>query len=137
MITEPILRLPDLSRKFILRTDASDFGLGAALCQDFEDGIFPVGYASRKLMEREKRYTVMEKECLAIIFGVKKFAIYLIAKEFTLQTDHQPLAYLQKTKFESDRVMRWALFLQSYQFLIEPIKGRENVVADYLSRSVL
>ena len=135
LITEPILRLPDLTKSFILKTDASDFGVGAALCQKFEDGVFPVAYASRKLLDRERKYSVMERECLAIIFGVKKFAVYLIAKKFILQTDHQPLAYLQKAKFESGRVMRWALFLQSYQFRIEPIKGRENVAADYLSRS--
>ena len=65
---------------------------------------------------------------------VKKFAKYLYGKEFILHTDHKPLSYLHKSKLESGRIMRWALFLQNYRFKIEAIKGSENVGADYLSR---
>ena len=134
--TEPILRLPDPNLPFILRTDASDVGLGAVLCQQHVDGIFPVAYASRKLLDREKRYSVIERECLAIVFAVRKFSVYLMAVDFILQTDHEPLAYLNKAKYESSRVTRWALYLQSFNFRVEPIKGKENVTADFLSRTV-
>jgi len=73
-------------------------------------------------------------ECLAIVFGVKKFQKYLYGKEFILQTDHAPLGYLMGGKVENARCMRWAMYLQSYRFRIEVIKGRDNIGADYLSR---
>jgi len=135
MLTQaPILRLPDFSRQFIVQTDASDTGVGAALLQDFDDGRFPVAYASKKLLPRERNYSVIERECLAIVFAVQKYQKYLYGTEFILHTDHRPLTYIQKCKTESARIMRWSLFLQNYSFRIESIKGTENVAADYLSR---
>ena len=130
----PILRLPDFSKPFIIQTDASDTGIGCILLQEYDDGRFPVACASKKLLPRERNYSVIERECLAIVFAVKKFAKYLYGKEFILHTDHKPLSYLHKSKLESGRIMRWALFLQNYRFKIEAIKGSENVGADYLSR---
>ena len=102
--------------------------------QEYEGGIFPVMYASKKLLPRERRYSVIEREGLAIVFAIKKFEKYLYGREFTLQTDHQPLAYIKQAKVENSRIMRWALFLQNYQFRIEAIKGSQNVGADYLSK---
>ena len=134
LIRSPILRLPDFDRPFILQADASDSGVGAALLQRYEDGLFPIAYASKKLLPREKNYSVIERECLAIVFGIRKFQKYLYGAEFVLQTDHAPLSYIQKCKIESGRIMRWALFLQNYQFKVEAIKGSDNVCADYLSR---
>lgn len=90
--------------------------------------------ASKKLLPRERNYSVIERECLAIVFAVKKFAKYLYGRKFILHTDHQPLSYIHRAKLESGRIMRWALFLQNYRFRIESIKGSENVGADYLSR---
>ncbi|XP_069119292.1 uncharacterized protein [Argopecten irradians] len=130
----PILRLPDLSKTFIVQSDASDTGLGCVLLQEHTDGIFPVAYASKKLLDRERNYSVIERECLAIVFAMKKFQMYLYGCEFILYTDHRPLVFIQKSKIESSRVMRWALFLQNYKFRIKAIKGSENVAADYLSR---
>ena len=57
-----------------------------------------------------------------------------MGKRFTLQTDHQPLAYLGKAKFQNNRVMRWVLTLQGYDYYVEDIPGKNNVAADYLSR---
>jgi len=130
----PILRLPDLSKPFIVQSDASDTGVGAALLQEHPDGVFPVLYASKKLLPRERRYSVIERECLAIVFAIKKFEKYLYGRKFTIQTDHQPLAHMHQAKIENSRIMRWALFLQNHQFRIEAIKGSQNVGADFLSR---
>ena len=134
LLHDPVLRLPVIERPFILRTDASNEGLGAVLLQEHEGMKFPVAYASRKLLEREKNYSVIEKECLAIVWGVEKFYRYLFGREFVLETDHQPLLYLNKAKVANSRLMRWALSLQPYRFRIQAIKGSENVGADYLSR---
>ena len=133
----PILRLPDFTRPFLLQTDGSNTGIGAALLQDFDDGRFPIAYASKKLLPRERNYSTIEIECLAIVFGVKKFQKYLHGTNFELHTDHRPLSYIQKCKIESPRIMRWALFLQNFSFRIVAIKGSENLTADYLSRQFL
>lgn len=130
----PILKLPDFDRTFILRTDASEDGIGAVLLQLENDEKLPVAYASRKLQDREQSYAVIEKECLAVVWGVQKFHQYLYGHEFLLETDHQPLTYLDKTKTENSRLMRWAFLLQQYRFRIVTIKGSDNVGADYLSR---
>ena len=118
-----------------MRTDASDLGVGAVLLQVHEREKFPVAYASKKLLPREKAYSVMEKECLAIVWAVRKFEPYLYGRCFILETDHQPLMYLQRAKVANGRIMRWALALQPYRFKIEAIKGSDNVGADFLSRS--
>ena len=134
LASEHILHLPDSAKPFVLRTDASDVGIGAVLMQDHDGKLFPVRYASRKLSTRECKYSTIERECLAIVWAIQKFRVYLYGREFVLQTDHQPLIYLNRAKFLNDRIMRRAMFLQSYAMRIESIKGSENVGADYLSR---
>ena len=134
LMVTPILKLPNLNEPFILQTDASDLGVGAVLLQ-CEDGIKkPVAYASKKLTKGQINYSTIEKECYAIVWAVQKFQRYLYGREFYLETDHQPLIYLTKSKVSNARLMRWALLLQPYRFCIVAIKGSENVGADCLSR---
>ncbi|GFO36119.1 Zinc finger protein [Plakobranchus ocellatus] len=73
--SKPVLQLPDVNKRFVLRTDASDRGLGAALMQENEGTLFPVAYASKRLTDRERKYSVTEREALAIVWGVKKFSL--------------------------------------------------------------
>lgn len=134
LTSNPILRLPNLEKRFTLRTDASDTGLGAMLLQDCDERKHPVAYASRKLLPRERRYSVIEKECLGLVWGVDKFAQYLLGRDFDVETDHQPLTCLAQKNVANSRIMRWALLLQPYRMTIKAIPGRENVGADYLSR---
>ncbi|GFO41266.1 Zinc finger protein [Plakobranchus ocellatus] len=75
--SKPVLQLPDVNKKFVLRTDASDRGLGAALMQENEGTLFLVAYASKNLTDRERKYSVTERDALAIVWGVKKFSLYL------------------------------------------------------------
>ena len=131
---EPVLVLPDRNKNFILRTDASNTGVGAVLLQEVDNTLRPVSYASRKLLDRETRYSTIEKECLAVIWAMKHFDFYLKGKRFILQTDHQPLTYLRNMQNNNGRLMRWALTLQSYDFSVEFIPGKENVLSDLLSR---
>jgi phospholipid-translocating ATPase len=133
LIREPILKLPDFREPFILQADASDTGIGAVLMQNHDGEKFPIAYASKKLLPRERAYSVIERECLALVWAIRKFQTYLYGKEFLLQTDHQPLVYLDQCKVSNSRIMRWALFLQNYRFQIRSIKGTDNV-ADYMSR---
>ncbi len=136
LMQSPILHLPVLRKQFILRTDASDTGVGAVLMQEFEGEKFPIAFASKKLSECQKAYSVMERECLAVIWAVKKFEPYLYGREFILETDHQPLSCIQKSVVANGRIMRWALALQPYRYRIMAIKGADNVGADYMSRCI-
>ena len=95
---------------------------------------WPVAYASRKLLPREESYATVEKECLALVWSIQKFQRYLYGKHLIVETDHQPLLYLNEAKVSNARLMRWALLLQPYRFTVHAIKDSENVGADYLSR---
>lgn len=132
--SSPVLRSPELQEPFILRTDASSSSVGAVLLQRHDGVLHPVAYASRKLLARETRYSTIEREALALVWAIQKFHVYLFGKRFVLQTDHQPLAYINSAKHMNSRVLRWSLLLTEYDFVVEYIKGAENIGADYLSR---
>ena len=115
--TRPILHKPNMQKSFVLRAHASDVGLGVTLLQEDNRGILhPVAFASRNFFEREINYSTIEKQCLAIVWAVKRFKHYLYGKLFVLQTDQQPLKHLTTVRFVSARITRWAMFLQNYSF---------------------
>ena len=66
--------------------------------------------------------------------GIERFHVYLYGVRFVLQTDYEPLKYMNRAKFINNRLMRWAMFLQSYNMKVEAMKGLDIVEADYLSR---
>ena len=134
LASPPILHLPDLEKAFIVKTDASEKGLGAILLQEFEGVLHPIAFASRKLLPRETRYSTIERECLAIVWAIKKFELYLYNRQFVIQTDHQPLAYINSAKVLNRRLMKWAMTLQEYRYNIEAIPGKDNFGPDFLSR---
>ena len=101
----PTLRFPDFSKPFILQCDASDCGVGAVLIQECVDGIFPVEYAGRKVSDCEKKHAVKQNECLSLVWATKKFAIYLHGKELLVETVHQPLIYIKRTKMDNSHIM--------------------------------
>ena len=134
LLSRPILKLPDYSKPFVLETDASNVGVGASLMQKYEDKLHPIAFASKKLTAAERKYSTLEKECLAIVWAVKKYKLFLAGTKFVLQTDHKPLSYLNSAKFQNDRIMRWSLSLQDYDYRVEDIPGKDNHLADYMSR---
>ena len=84
MNREPILKMPDFSKTFILQTDASENGAGAGFMQEHQGVNHHVAFCSRKFLPREKRYSVIERECLALVWAVQKFQKYLYGVEFIL-----------------------------------------------------
>ena len=91
---QPVLRLPNISKQFILQTNASAEEIGAVLFQEVEGVKHPVAYASKKLLLRERNYSTIERETLTVISGFQKFQNYLMGTHFILETDHSPLQYL-------------------------------------------
>ena len=122
-----MLKLPNFDKDFVLRTDASDTGLGAVLLQKHGEMLFPIAYASKNLAGAPTSYATLEKECMAIVWAVNKFSCYLYGRSFTLQTDPHPLTYLNSAKLTNPRLMRWALKLQPFRFRVEAIPGVDNV----------
>ena len=128
----PVLSYPSFGTEastMVLQTDASNVGLGAVLEQEQR----VIGYASRTLTRAEANYSVIQRECLAIVWAMKQFRHYLLGRTFQLMTDHAPLQWLAAQKMEG-LLCRWALAIQEFSFEIVYRKGIANGNADALSR---
>ena len=111
----------------MLQTDASSVGVGTVL----EQGDRAIAYASRALNQAEQQYSVIQKECLAIVFALIQFRHYLLERSFELLTDHAPLQWLSSQKIKG-LLCRWALAMQEFDFIIKYHKGCHNANADAL-----
>ena len=134
MTETPVLRCADPKLPYEVTADASDTGLGGVLTQTDDTGTRPVAYTSRKLSDAEQRYSTPEKELLAIIHALQAWRPYLHGTKFCILTDHHPLKYLDTQKSLSRKQARWVEFMQEFNYEINYIKGKSNIVADALSR---
>ena len=132
----PVLAYPDYTKNFKLYTDASESGLGAVLTQVKEDGKErPIAYASRTLSKSERNYDAHKLEFLALKWSVtNRFHEYLYGGTFDVYTDNNPLTYIL-TSAKLDAIgQRWIASLGPYNFSLHYNPGRQNTVADSLSR---
>ena len=137
----PILAFPDFNKPFLLETDASGRGLGAVLSQKQADGRYhPIAYASCVMNETEQRYHSNKQEFLALKWVVtEQYHEYLSPygknrNEFVVRTDNNPLTYIFSSTNLDAAGQQWVALLASYNFSLEYQKGKDNTVADFLSR---
>lgn len=136
LTSAPVLASPDFTKPFFIQCDASNTGVGSVLYQE-SDGIdHPIAYASRTLNKCERKYSVTEKELIAVIFSIEKFRSYVQGSRFTVETDHASLLWLTNISNPTGRLARWAIRLSQFNFNIIHRKGKHNIVADALSRSI-
>jgi hypothetical protein len=130
--TAPVLRYFNSKARTVLQCDASSTGLGAVLLQEQQ----PVAYASRALTETEQGYAQIEKELLAIVFGMERFDQYTFGRDIEVQSDHKPLETIVGKPLQAapKRLQRMLLCLQRYTITVTYTKGKDVVLADTFSR---
>ncbi|CAN6726820.1 unnamed protein product [Malus baccata var. baccata] len=136
LTSAPIITAPDWTIPFELMCDASNYTVGVVLGQRRKKLPHVIYYASRTLNDAQLNYATTEKELLAVVFALEKFRSYLIGAKVIVYSNHSALKYLLSKKEAKPRLIRWVLLLQEFDLEILDKKGRENVVADHLSRLV-
>ncbi|UYV72243.1 K02A2.6-like, partial [Cordylochernes scorpioides] len=137
--SERVLVPYDATLPLCLATDASQIGVGAVLSHIIEGQERPIMFASRTLSEAEQNYSQIEKEALAIIYGVTKFHQFIYGRKFILITDHKPLVTILGSRsgiptLSTSRLQRWALILSAYTYDIKFRRTQDHGNADLLSR---
>src|SRR5436190_13075011 len=126
----PLLALPDFNKTFEVECDASGTGIGADLMQEGR----PIAYFSEKLSGATLNYPTYDKELYALVRALETWQHYLWPKEFVIHTDHESLKHLKSQHKLNRRHARWVEFIETFPYVIRYKKGKENVVADALSR---
>lgn len=139
LLNAPILSHPNLAEEFCMATDSSYTGLGVMIFQRYQEGNNTthktIAFGSRVLTKCERNYSATELEALAVVWSFEKFRFFLYGRKTRVFTDHKALEFLMTAKLRNKRLTRWALALQEFDFTIEHVPGKTNVIADALSRS--
>ncbi|KAG7547458.1 Retrotransposon gag domain [Arabidopsis suecica] len=126
----PVLALPDFNKTFEVECDASGIGIGAVLTQ----GGKPVAFFSEKLSGASLNYPTYDKELYALVRAMETWQHYLLSRECVIHTDHETLQHLRGQTNLKRRHAKWLEFIETFPYIIKYKKGKENVVADALSR---
>ncbi|KAF8053947.1 hypothetical protein N665_1360s0008 [Sinapis alba] len=126
----PVLTLPNFDKTFEIECDASGTRIGAVLTQ----GGRPVAFFSEKLSGAALNYPTYDKELYALVRSLETWQHYLLSKEFVIHTYHETLKHLRGQTTLKKRHARWLEFVETFPYVIKYKKGKENIVADALSR---
>jgi hypothetical protein len=135
MCDKVLLQGLDYSKPILIKCDASEIGLGAALVQEIDGKERPVTFISKTLKKYERNAHIYEKEIYAIIWAVAEFNQYVEGHPFTIYTDNRAVNYLHRMKNKKNKLMRWANEIMSWNATIILTPGRDNITADALSRA--
>lgn len=136
LVKQPVLQYLNPMKPVVLSVDSSKDGHGAVLLQSN----LPVAYASKSLSDTQQRYSQIEKELYAVLYGCERFHQYVFGlNSFIIETDHKPLISIVKKNFElcPPRLQRMLLGLQRYDFQLVYKRGKDLHIADTLSRAYL
>lgn len=125
-----MLALPNFNELFIVECDATRSGIGGVLMQNQR----PIAFFSHALRDKNLFFSTYEKEMLALVLAVQKWTPYLLGRKFVVRTDQKSLKHLWKQKITKTAQEKWLVKLMGYNFTIDYKKGKDNVVADALSR---
>jgi hypothetical protein len=125
-----VLTTPDFTKTFIVECDASGNGIGVVLMQEGR----PLAFESQPLKGKDLHKPIYEKEMMAILHALKKWHPYLIGRHFKVKKDHDSLKYFLEQRLSSEEQQKWVTKILGYDFEIIYKKGKQNVVADALSR---
>jgi hypothetical protein len=130
LTTAPVLALLDFGKTFEIECDASGIGIGGVLMQERR----PIAYFSEKLSGPTLNYLVYNKELYALVRSLETWQHYLFHKEFVIHSDHESLKHL-KGQLKLNRMhAKWCEFIETFPYIVKYKKGKDNVVADALSR---
>lgn len=131
-----ILVHPDPKAELAIYTDASNTAIGAVLQQRQNGDWKPLAFFSKKLSPSQQKYSPYDRELLAIYEAIKHFRFMVEARPFTVRTDHKPLTFAFTTHRQNStpRQFRYLDFISQFTTDIRYVAGKENVVADALSR---
>ena len=124
--------MPDFKKPFIIHVDASDLGEVAVLKQDVHKLEHPTCYFSKKFNSAQRNYST------SVILAPKQFEFYITPALFPIDifTDHNPIVFLNRAKNRNQQLLRWSLMPEEYTLNIHHIPGKQNVMADVLSRGL-
>ena len=117
-------------KTFEIECDDSGIGVGVVLLQ----GNRPIAYLSEKLNRATLNYPTYDKELYAVVRALETWQHYLMPKEFVIHTDHESLKYLKGQRNLHKRHAKWISFIETFPYVVRYKKGKENIVADALSR---
>ena len=133
MTEAPVLAYPDMTKNFILDTDARGVGAGEVLSQMYDGKERVIGYFSKFPSKTERRYCVTRHELLAVVEVVKHFHHYLYSVPFEIRSDHGSLRWLLNLKYLEGQLGRWSELLGTYNFTLTYRAGKQHTNADFLS----
>uniref|UniRef100_A0A2N9HB23 CCHC-type domain-containing protein n=1 Tax=Fagus sylvatica TaxID=28930 RepID=A0A2N9HB23_FAGSY len=130
LCSAPVLALPNFNKTFEIECDASGIGIGAVLMQDRR----PIAFFSEKLSGASLKYPTYDKELYALVRALETWLHYLWPREFVIHTNHESLKHLKGQGKLNQRHARWLEYIETFPYVIRYKQGKENIVADALSR---
>ncbi|GBG64345.1 hypothetical protein CBR_g41546 [Chara braunii] len=134
LIEYPVLKVADPSLPFVVTTDASQYGIGAVLQQDDDNGYRPIEFMSARMPCEKVATSTYERELYALRQALDHWKHYLLGRHFKVYSDHETLRWLKTEAKMTPKLTRWAAEIDQFDFELKPVKGKYNVVADALSR---